>query len=411
LTALSQKDSQLKSFNGTPEPPPGQARRVQPFLDLVLQFSDALRDAGIACHLAQVIDVCRSFEHIDIGRRDLVHAAMLAVLVCREEEIELFDAVFRTFWEGRERPVDNRSAGNADPVERTGSSLSEDGGSPSTRRIGMNEEGANGEHDSIADDCRLSYTHTAALVQRDIKTLTESEVEKARRLLRRMLRYLAMAPSRRYRAARKRSVRLDFRRTLRSAQRHDGIPVELRFHRRKRSRPRLLVLCDVSGSMQKYVDFFLELVFSMRAHLSRFEVGIFSTRLSMISHLFGRQSIADIMQRCTAAENDWGGGTDIGGCLKVFNDRHAPRILRTGSVAIILSDGWDCGDAETMRDEIARLRRSVRKLIWLNPLLGGADYQPLARGMRTALPHIDHFLAAHNLQSLVRVARILEFCP
>ena len=183
---------------------------------------------------------------------------------------------------------------------------------------------------------------------------------------------------------------------------------ELLFRRRRIRRSRLMVLCDVSGSMERYSRFLLEFIYALRRELPATEVAIFATRMTVISDLLEARSLNSSLQDIARRAGDWGGGTDIGGCLRDFNDRFARKMLSSDTTVVLLSDGWDRGDARVMSEEIASLRRRAHKIIWLNPLLGHSEYEPLTRGMRTALPHLDHFLPAHNLASLARLARTLK---
>ena len=147
---------------------------------------------------------------------------------------------------------------------------------------------------------------------------------------------------------------------------------------------------------------------SMRRELSDLEVAVFSTRLTVITDLLKRKGVAASLRQVAAKVHDWAGGTDIGGSLRQFNEQHAPRMLNGRTAVIFLSDGWDRGDAARLREEMARLRQHARKVLWLNPLLGTPGYQPLTQGMQCALPYLDYFLPAHNLQSLSQLARTLR---
>jgi uncharacterized protein with von Willebrand factor type A (vWA) domain len=160
--------------------------------------------------------------------------------------------------------------------------------------------------------------------------------------------------------------------------------------------------------MSRYSRFLLEFIYALRRELPDTEVAVFATRMSVITDLLRAGSVARSLREVAARAGDWGGGTDIGGCLRDFNDRYARQLLRSDSTVVLLSDGWDRGDAGLMTAEIARLRRRAARLIWLNPLLGNPNYEPITRGMRTALPYLDHFLPAHNLQSLARLARMIQ---
>jgi len=160
--------------------------------------------------------------------------------------------------------------------------------------------------------------------------------------------------------------------------------------------------------MERYSRFLLEFIFALRRELPQTEVAVFATRMTVITDLLETRGVHKTLLEVTRRANDWGGGTDIGGCLQSFNRHYAKDLVTSKSVVVLLSDGWDRGDPNLMSEEIRQLRRRADTLIWLNPLLGGKDYEPLTRGMQTALPHLDHFLPAHNLQSLADLARTLQ---
>jgi hypothetical protein len=200
----------------------------------------------------------------------------------------------------------------------------------------------------------------------------------------------------------------DFRRILRRSAPYGEYATRLLFRKRREKKTRLVVLCDVSGSMETYSRFLIQFICALRLELPRLDVGIFSTRLSMISDLLDGRDLDASLRRVTARAGNWGAGTDIGGCLSEFNAKHALQLLRSRTLLVILSDGWDRGDARLMRDQIELLSRRVHKLIWLNPLLGRAGYMPLCRGIQTALPYMDYFLPAHNLKSLKELLHTLR---
>jgi len=203
--------------------------------------------------------------------------------------------------------------------------------------------------------------------------------------------------------------RPDLRRLLRNRSHYiaDGI-CALPYRARRIDKTRLVLLCDVSGSMQRYSSFLIEFMFALRRELSNLEVAVFSTHMTLITDLLRTKGVAASLRQVAERVHDWAGGTNIGGSVREFNERHAPHLLDGRSVVIFLSDGWDRGNAAELRDEMARLRQRARKLLWLNPLLGTPGYQPLTRGMQTALPFLDHFLPAHNLQSLSQLGRTLR---
>jgi uncharacterized protein with von Willebrand factor type A (vWA) domain len=179
--------------------------------------------------------------------------------------------------------------------------------------------------------------------------------------------------------------------------------------RRRRVSPRpVVVMADVSGSMERYSRILLHFAYGLAHSGTRVEVFVFATRLTRVSRHVGGSRGGDALTRVTRAVQDWGGGTRIGEALRTFNTRWSRRVMRNGPITIIVSDGWDRGDPELLSRELARVRRSSHRLIWLNPLLGSASYEPLTRGMQAALAHVHDFLPAHNLASIEQLVERLR---
>jgi uncharacterized protein with von Willebrand factor type A (vWA) domain len=201
---------------------------------------------------------------------------------------------------------------------------------------------------------------------------------------------------------------IDYRRTLRHSLKHGGVPIELRRRqRRERMRP-LVLICDISGSMDRYSRLLLQFVHALEQGLDSVEVFVFSTRLTRITRELRKRNVDEAIEQVVKSVDDWSGGTRIGEAIKTFNYVWSRRVLRSGAMVVMISDGWDRGDPKLLATEMARLQRSCRRLIWLNPLLGAPGYQPLTQGIRAALPFVDAFLPIHNLKSLEALADILS---
>jgi uncharacterized protein with von Willebrand factor type A (vWA) domain len=186
------------------------------------------------------------------------------------------------------------------------------------------------------------------------------------------------------------------------------VPLDLRHRRRKERMRPLVLICDISGSMDRYSRLLLRFVHALEHGLENVEVFVFSTRLTRITRELRRRDVDDAIAEVVKSVNDWSGGTRIGEAIKMFNYRWSRRVIRSGATVVMISDGWDRGDPELLAKEMARLQRSCRRLIWLNPLLGAPGYQPLTQGIRAALPFVDDFLPIHNLQSLEALALLLS---
>jgi len=243
------------------------------------------------------------------------------------------------------------------------------------------------------------------LSQADLSTLSQADAAALDQISARLFRQMSR------RLARRRSWGLrgqvDLRRTIRGNVSHGGDPIKLRF-RRRRFRPyRLVTLLDISGSMSAYSMFLVKFLYALQRHFRHVDTFLFSIRLTEITSLFRAPSLSDALAALGERPAGWSGGTNIGGSLREFNQLHSRKLRSTDTLCIILSDGWDTGDVNVLGQELGAVRRRVRKLIWLNPLLGLEDYQPITGGMRAALPHIDVFAPAHNLESLLALERHL----
>jgi uncharacterized protein with von Willebrand factor type A (vWA) domain len=252
-----------------------------------------------------------------------------------------------------------------------------------------------------------AWSEVEILRDRDFAELTEAERALAKRLVRRIALRGPMRRSRRTRPSRRRGDHPDLRRTVRASLRYAGEPVE-RHWREPLVKPRPVVLvCDVSGSMDPYARMLLQYMQAWVAARRRVEAFVFGTRLTRVTRELGGRDPDLAVARAAAAVSDWSGGTRIGDSLAELNREHGRRIGR-GSVTIVLSDGWDRGDPDQLASEMARLSRCSHSLIWLNPLKAHEGYEPLTRGMRAALPHVDHFLAGNSVASLEELAELME---
>lgn len=380
----------------TPQP-------TRSMLEHVVGFSRALHAAGLAVNPGNLIDLCRCFSFIDIMQRSDFHAAARATLVSRREDIPRFDAIFARYWEGNE-PAEALEKCD-DPDEGRG----DEGDRPLHGELAPPGDEGGGEGADLRDSAKLSYSPDEVLALRDLGTLTDADVERARRLIREIVAAFANRRGRRW-IPRRRGRTPDPRRllrSLRSVHAAEGV-CPLPYRARRVNKTRLVLLSDVSGSMQRYSGFLIEFMYALRRELSDLQVAVFSTHLTVITDLLRTKGVAGSLEKVANEVHDWAGGTNIGGSLREFNDKYAPHMLDGRTAVIFLSDGWDCGDPTEMRAEMQKLRRRAQKVVWLNPLLGTPDYQPLTQGMQNALPHLDYFLPAHNLQSLSQLAKILH---
>jgi len=372
--------------------------------------------------MGQVMDFIRSAEVIEISRRSEFREAARACLITNKDDLPTFDRVFESYWrakpdfsdqfyEGGEPGDDSYEVGEGegDEAEGTADDAAEAEGGKRQRSEMMEPDDsaeASDDSDGESDDV-LSFSAAEVLRDRDFADLTEEELAQARHLMEKLHWKIGQRRSRR-RVASPKGRFIDPRRTMRRSLQTAGVP--LRLSRRKtKTKPRqLVVICDVSGSMDRYSRILLQFIYAIENNMARVEAFVFGTRLTRISRLLRRRSIDDAMQRVAREVQDWSGGTRIGQSLQTFNMTWARRVLRNGAVVIIISDGWDRGDPELLRSEMSRLQRGSYRLIWLNPLLGSPRYEPLTRGMQAAIPFIDDFMTVHNMASLEALAKHLS---
>jgi uncharacterized protein len=368
-------------------------------------FARLLRDAGLRTGPDRLVDAAAALACVDVAQMDQVRDALRAVFVGRREEVEVFDAAFDLFWS------DPSTTATAGAIPQRGRSLPVDPeqarrwmaalGLPSSQ-LGREEEGVPNPVSSTG------YSAEELLRHRDFRDMTWEETLQVRRLLRQAPWRVAERRTRRLRADRRGAV--DLRRTMRIAARHGGEAVRLAHMRRRTTRRPLVILCDVSGSMDRYSRQLLVFAHAV-GHRQRVETFAFSTRLTRITHLLRRGDVDEALDHIASQVHDIGGGTRIGAALRDFNRRYARRVLGHGAVVLLISDGWDRGDVAVLEAEMGRLRRSSHRLIWLNPLIGAEGYRPETRGMRAALPYCDDFLAAHDVDALDELGRLLASLP
>ncbi|MCY4557504.1 MAG: VWA domain-containing protein [Chloroflexi bacterium] len=369
----------------------------------LLMFGEVLRRLGLDVGSANMLDLVRATEHVPIGgNRNDFRLAARALLVHRRSDLEIFDEAFQVFWR---RPAHGRSM-------RDLRSMGEERRYRTPRVMPHREDTSDGppggdDPDDAGDrqpvvDLQRSFSAREVLRQRDFADYTAAEVSAARVLMSELQWDLGSRRTRRLTWGEGRDV--DLRRTMRRSLSYGGEMLDIA-HRRRKNKPRPLVLiCDVSGSMERYTRMLLHFVHTVAVSGQQLEAFLFATRLTRITRHLEHRGVDRAVSEVARAVPDWAGGTRIGEAVKSFNYRWARRVLRGGAVVLVISDGWDRGEPELLSREMARLQRSCHRLIWLTPLLGSPGYEPLTRGMQAALPYIDDFLPAHNLHSLQELA-------
>ena len=374
----------------------------------IMHFARVLRAAGIPLGPGTVIDGVNAVCAVGVGDRDDFYWALHAVFVNRARHRELFDQAFHVFW--RNPRLLERMMSMVLPSFDHPGAVSEQA---LRRRIGEALQGGADAGDGeppateIELDAALSWSGREVLQEKDFEQMSSDEIARARAAVARMHLLLARVPTRRYRRHRQ-GTRVDMRASLRAALRSGPGTIPLERRRRGRRPPPLVVLCDISGSMGRYSRMLLHFAHTLAADRGRVTSFVFATRLTNVTRHLREKDVDAALERISEAVSDWSGGTRIGSCLAEFNRLWSRRVLGQGAVTLLITDGLDRDAGEGLGDQVERLHKSCRRLIWLNPLLRYADFEPRSAGVRAILPHVDDFRSVHNLSSLEELADVLS---
>jgi hypothetical protein len=369
-----------------------------------MHFARALRAAGLPVGPAEVVDALRALAVVDIARRDEFRACLRAVLVRRREHEAVFDEAFRLFFRdpfGAEQamaallPRAPNEGRRADLSARVAEALN-----PAAARRARDAEPA-----LVEVEVALEVSDRESLRARDFESMTADELRRARAAVAAMRFAVEPVPTRRTKPAPRGAV--DLRAALRGSMRGGGHDALLRFRDRREAPPPLCVICDISGSMGRYTEMLLLLSHALVNARARVHGFAFGTRLSNVTRALRHRDVDVALKKCGAEVNDWAGGTRIGACLHEFNRAWSRRVLGQGAVVLLITDGLERDDTTELGEAAERLHKSCRRLIWLNPLLRYAGFEPRAQGVRALLPHVDEFRPVHNLASLEQLAAAL----
>lgn len=366
-------------------------------------FARTLRDNGFAVGLAETRDALAVLASPAAARPTLLRPALRALFCADRSDWQRFDEIFAAFWQGR--GMKRLKPTPAKPAQHRPSLQSLAPATDTAAQSGRHDQLASG--DTGADDAaasRREHATEASAAERlagtDLRHIVDvREIAQTHALAERLARRLRARLVRREQA-RKRGRRLDLRRTIHRNISHGGTPIELVWRRRKLKPLKLVMLLDGSGSMSLYTAFFVRFLHGVVDAFREAEAFVFHTRLAHVSAPLRDRDVARAVDKLSLMAQGMGGGTRIGDCIATFNRWHAKRVITSRTAVMIVSDGYDTGDPAHLAEEMRHLRRRCRRIIWLNPLIGWRDYAPEARGMQAALPFIDLFAPAHNLESL-----------
>ena len=359
-------------------------------------FCRHLRNQGLVSGIGEQMDALRALESIPLREQEPFRMALRTSLAKSTQEQEIFDEHFRKFWYVWESSGEFYRQPPGEEEERSKIHVIDERPKPTFLSIHdwMNQDS---ESEEVRDSA--GYSPFEVDTERDFSQFGSEELNEVIALINEIGKRLATRFSRRMRHS-KRHGPMDLRRTMRLSLRRGGELIDLMHHRRRRQRLKLVLLCDVSKSMDLYSRFLIQFIYAFQTVYRRIETFVFSTSLHRITDQLKQQSMDEAVARISEIVPDWSGGTKIGASLKQFVDEYSFKVVDPATVVLVISDGWDTGEVEILSESMSHLRRIARSLIWLNPLKGSPDYEPTTRGMQAALPHLDLFASAHNLNSL-----------
>ena len=374
----------------------------------IMHFARVLRAAGLPIGPGQVIEALRAVTVVGLGSREDFYWTLHAVFVNRRDQREVFDQAFHIFWRNPqilERMMQMMvpeigGGGEAPPTEeisrRVAEAMSNNSG-----------EGRELEEEEIELDASLTWSANEVLGEKDFDKMSADEVAEAIAAVRRMRLSIMEIPTRRFRMDTA-GARIDMRKTLRAALRSGSDYIPIQWRKRRTRHPPLVIICDVSGSMDRYSRMLLHFMHAVTNDRDRVHAFLFGTRLTNVTRYLRNKDVDAALANVGAAVEDWAGGTRIGHCLRDFNMYWSRRVLTQGAVVLLISDGLDRDEATGLEKEIERLHKSCRRLIWLNPLLRYDEFQPKSLGIRAILPHVDEFRPVHSLNSLAELTAVLS---
>ena len=369
---------------------PGEVERV------AVAFGRVLRGLGVDVPVGRAVTYAKALALTGVDRSSAVYWAGRTTLLGRPEDIPAYDRAFDAFWRRRFDVTLARTA----PVELTVVlDTEEETGS---------EQGPDEPVEPEGPTLVVRFSRQEVLRSKDFAAYTHAEFEEARRLMNDLRLHGAMRRSRRRRPSRKSEGRPDLRRTVRRSLRSGGEPIRRAFTQAGERPRRIVLICDVSGSMEPYSRALVRFLHAAVVGRGRIEAFALGTRLTRITRELSSRDPDAALARAARSVPDWSGGTRLGEGLQTFNDRWGVRGMARGSVVVILSDGWDRGDPALLAEQMQRLQRVAYRTVWVNPLKASPGYAPLAAGMAAALPHVDEFVEGHSLDSLQKLAEVIS---
>jgi uncharacterized protein with von Willebrand factor type A (vWA) domain len=363
--------------------------------DNIVLFCRFLRGKGFTVSTEEEATALNALQFIELSQAENFQLALKASLCRSKKQLDVFNELFSSFWKELNKSVDAKIR-----EEKT----KKPAVSPEQQFKSLNAW-LNGNRNEETEET-AAYSWHENLMQKDFSAVPQDELEELMQCLRSLSKQLAARANRRYKNAKAQQLP-DLRQTLRKNLRRGGELLDIVYRQPKKNRVKLVILCDVSRSMELYSAFMLQFMYAFQQVFSRLETFVFSTSLKRITSLLKENNFHEAMEKLGQENSGWSGGTRIGECLEEFSNEFADNLLNRKTIVIILSDGWDTGDADLLRKNMENIHSRSSKLIWLNPLAGYHAYMPETTGMQTAMPYIDVFAPVHNAASLRKIGSLL----
>ena len=368
----------------------------------VVGFCRWLRRHGSSVSASEQMDALRALDAIDLLEEEDFYLSLRTTLAKSTQEQEIFDEHFRRFWYVWDN-ADQLSFRDEEEAESPSVIIDD---RPRKQKYLTINDWLNNADQTNEEQEAAGYSPFEVVTERDFSDFLSQDLDEVARLINEIGKSLAVRFSRRTKASRQRGA-LDLRRTMRSSLRRGGELLDLAHRERKRQKLKLVLLCDVSKSMDLYSRFLIQFLYAFQSVYRRIETFVFSTSLHRVTEILQTEDLEEALNLMSVTVPDWSGGTKIGESFGEFVEQYALNLLDPGTVVLIISDGWDTGDVDLLGESMRVMKSRSRSVIWLNPLMGNPDYCPSTQGMQAALPYIDILASAHNLSSLRRLVRQL----
>ena len=361
----------------------------------IVRFCMFLRQKGFNAGAEEEAVSLRALQYIDFSSNEIFRLTLKSVLCRSKSQLDEFDDLFHEYWKELEMAINAKKKEDASVRK------------PSQQEASFKSLKAwlQGNRNDETEET-ATYSLHENLSQRDFSSVPEDQVDELMQIIKALSKRLAARTNRRYKPSHKISLP-DLRQTLRKNMRWGGELLYIIHHKPKRNRVKLVVLCDVSRSMELYSAFLIQFIYAFQQVYNRMETFVFSTSLTRITTVLKQKNFREALHLLGAEKSGWAGGTRIGESLDAFVKDHAKKMIDSKTIVIILSDGWDTGNIDTLKKSMAYIHNKAKKLIWLNPSAGYSGYRPDVAGMKAAMPYIDKFAPVHNAESLQKLGKLL----